>query len=377
MSESLKDKTVKGLPIQDKVMNSSNNTEAYLVYVKCMTFNHAQYIVDAMDGFCIQNTNFPYVCVVMDDASTDGEQDEIRNYLQDNFDLEDTNIVRNEETEDYILTFARHKTNHNCFFAVYLLKYNHYSIRKSKDPYLKEWRDNCKYIAICEGDDYWTDSDKLQIQTDFLKTHMDYSMCFHKVDIKVEEGRDFAEHNKFDFLEEKEYTKEDQLRLMRIVPTCSILIRRSVLNMYPHNSKFTIGDVVVVATALTYGRIWCMSRNMGCYRLVPNGWTAMSDENICRSMFSHYQGMIEEFDWYKCKAGYKTFDFWAFSLLTFLKDNNNKSEFNKIADEYKSFYGIKSLRKFWIFYYNRKVRAVIRKILGRKLTSIIRNMHFL
>ena len=147
------------------------NNFRYLVRVRCITYNHASYITDAMNGFCMQITNFPFVCTLVDDASTDGEQNVIREYLEDNFDLRDQSIVRNEETDDFLLTFARHKTNKNCYFAVLFLKYNHFSIKKSKGPYFKEWRENSKYIALCEGDDYWTDSLKLQKQVDYLEEH--------------------------------------------------------------------------------------------------------------------------------------------------------------------------------------------------------------
>ena len=153
-----------------------NEQEKYdwMVYVSCMTYNHAPYIVDAMNGFTMQETNFPFVCAVVDDASTDGEQEVIKCYLDEHFDLEDKNVVRHEETDDYVLTFARHKTNKNCYFAVLYLKYNHYSIKKPR-PYLAQWRDKAKYIAICEGDDYWTDPLKLQKQISFLDEHTDYS----------------------------------------------------------------------------------------------------------------------------------------------------------------------------------------------------------
>lgn len=151
----------------------------FLVCVRCMTFNHAPYIVDAMNGFAMQQTSFPFVCCILDDASTDGEPEVIRQYLQDNFDLEDKTVVRNEETDDYVLTFARHKTNVNCFFAVFFLKYNHYKI-KSKLPYIAEWNENAKYVALCEGDDYWIHLQKLQMQYDFMESHENYSCCYTK-----------------------------------------------------------------------------------------------------------------------------------------------------------------------------------------------------
>lgn len=152
--------------------------QKFKLYVNCMTYNHSAYIEDTLNGFCMQETNFPFVCVVMDDASTDGEQQVIEKYLHEHFDLSDDTVVRNEETDDFKMTFACHKKNRNCFFAVYYLKFNHWKANKSKDPYYAEWADNVKYIAFCEGDDYWIDSNKLQKQVNVLDTHSNVT-CVH------------------------------------------------------------------------------------------------------------------------------------------------------------------------------------------------------
>lgn len=65
----------------------------YMVYVQCMTYQHALYITDALNGFNCQQTDFPFVCVVMDDASTDGAQDVINHYLVENFMLEEDGVA--------------------------------------------------------------------------------------------------------------------------------------------------------------------------------------------------------------------------------------------------------------------------------------------
>lgn len=347
-----------------------NDNIVFKVRVYCLTYNHASYIVDAMNGFCMQKTTFPYVCTIFDDASTDGESEVIKEYLHEHFEMDDKSIAKHEDNNDYEMIFARHKTNVNCFFAVLLLKYNHYSINKSKDAYVPKWIENAEYVALCEGDDFWTDSSKLQMQTDFLKCHPDYSMCFHRVDVKVEMNRIEKPENVFAFLKEGEYTRDDQLRIRRIVPTCSILIRKNVLDRTPSHPKFTIGDVVVVATALTYGRMWCIGKNMGCYRLVENGWTSMSDLKMSESMFSHNQGMIESFEWYQTPGGYDIFKFWSFSFLKLLRDIGDNEKFEKVANEYKSFMGINNLNEFWKFYYTRKVRKLLRTVFGNKITQI-------
>ena len=118
----------------------------FLVRVNCMTYNHSKYIQDALDGFCMQQTNFPFICTIIDDASTDGEPEILKSYFQDHFDIGNKDFFRNEEYETHSLLYAQHKENKNCFFAVILLNINHYRARKSKRPYAGEWRE-VKYYA--------------------------------------------------------------------------------------------------------------------------------------------------------------------------------------------------------------------------------------
>ena len=130
----------------------------YMVVSRCYTYNHAAYIEDALSGFVMQKTTFPVVSVIVDDASTDGEQDVIINFLEEHF----QKPYRDEETDYARIICADHNTNLNCKFIVFLLKYNHHSIKKAKLPYISEWTNNAKYHAICEGDDYWIDPLKLR-----------------------------------------------------------------------------------------------------------------------------------------------------------------------------------------------------------------------
>ena len=146
----------------------------FKVTVSCMTYNQAKYITDAMNGFTMQQTSFPFVCTIVDDASTDGEQEVIRKYVEENFDFSEDSVAFHKETDYAHITYAQHKTNKNCYFAVLYLKENHYSRRKDKSPYLKEWRDGVEYMAICEGDDYWIVQDKLEKQVIFLDENEEY-----------------------------------------------------------------------------------------------------------------------------------------------------------------------------------------------------------
>lgn len=149
----------------------------FKVTVSCMTFNQAKYITDALNGFTMQQTSFPFVCTIVDDASTDGEQDVIRKYVEENFDFSEGSVAYHKETDYAHITYAQHNTNKNCYFAVLYLKENHYSQRKDKSIYLKEWIDCVEYMALCEGDDYWIVPDKLEQQVEFLNSHNNYYAC--------------------------------------------------------------------------------------------------------------------------------------------------------------------------------------------------------
>ena len=98
--------------------------QKFQVAVRCMTYNHSKYITDTMNGFAMQQTNFPFVCMIVDDASTDGEQEVIKQYIDHHFDYNKDGISYNKQTEYAEIIFARHKTNKNCYFAVLFLKEN-------------------------------------------------------------------------------------------------------------------------------------------------------------------------------------------------------------------------------------------------------------
>ena len=164
----------------------------FKVSVRCLTYNQAPYILDTLDGFAMQQTTFPFVCTIVDDYSSDGEQEAIQRYIEQNFDLSDANIAYQRETEYAHITFARHKTNLNCFFAILYLKYNHYSLKRNKLSYLAEWLDDVDYAALCEGDDYWIDPSKLQKQVDYLDAHPDCGLVHTQAKVYVEKSKSFT-----------------------------------------------------------------------------------------------------------------------------------------------------------------------------------------
>ena len=246
----------------------------YKVLVRCFTFNHSKYIKDALDGFVMQKTDFPFVCAIVDDCSTDGEQDVIKSYLDTEFNMDSAELC---ETDYANIIVAKHKTNINCSFAVFFLKYNHYSIKKTKAPYLLFLQDICSYEAICEGDDYWIDENKLQKQYDWMEQHTDYSMCWH--DAYCESGGERVPYNRF--REDCDVPFEDLvLKGGAFCPTAALFIRESCLNEYyselqKRKYTFHVGDYPLQIYMGYIGMVRYVKDTMSVYRICTEGsWTS-------------------------------------------------------------------------------------------------------
>lgn len=262
----------------------------FKVCVRCMTYNQASYIVDALNGFCMQQTSFPYVCCILDDASTDGEQEVIREYLEQNFDLEDKSVAKNEDTDDYVLTFARHKENHNCFFAVLYLKYNHYSIWNRKYQYISQWEDVSTYIANCEGDDYWIAPDKLEKQVHYLDCHLECVLTYSNA-ILVQPNSEIKWINsiiafvdtEINNLSLKWYSNPMKALLVNgnVLHTASVCYRNydnqwiSFQNEIPF--KLVMGDKPKWLYYSSLGNFKCFHSFMSAYRVLPESASHSGD----------------------------------------------------------------------------------------------------
>ena len=238
--------------------------QKYKVLVRCTTYNQSEYIEDALNGFVMQHTNFPFVCFVMDDASTDGEQEVIKAWMVRECDMSKAEII---DIPTSIIIIVPHKTNTSCTFAFYLLKQNLYGTGKKK-KYLDPWREKCEYEAMCEGDDYWIDASKLQKQVDFLETHEDYSMCFHEAEILNETNISF----KYPKLENREYSSNELFNEW-IVPTASMLIKSEALIKMTSDKRILNGDINIVLATASIGKVYGMHETMSVYRVQENGLT--------------------------------------------------------------------------------------------------------
>lgn len=206
-----------------------------LVSVRCLVYNHEPYLRQCLDGFVMQKTDFPFEAIVHDDASTDNSAAIIREYAEKYPDI----IKPIYESEN---------------------QYRKGTIGKIMDNAISPFS---KYIAICEGDDYWTDPLKLQKQVDVMEKYPECTMCcsngfsYSETDhtsslinpIPVEESRFLSAHEVF--LEEN-----------ALIPTCSMCYRKEIADSMPDFFRQApVGDRPI--------RMWCAIKGKIFYHQEP------------------------------------------------------------------------------------------------------------
>lgn len=222
-----------------------------LVAIHCFVYNHEPYLRDCFEGFVMQQTNFPFVAIVHDDASTDGSAAIILEY---------------EEKYPHI------------FRPIYETE-NQYSKRDgSLDRIMNEAIEatSAKYVAMCEGDDYWTDPLKLQKQVDFMEANPDYVICSHKfkkrymIDGHIEDigySSIFPEKSEdgCTFFLEQIYEKF-------YLQTLCVLYRRSALNEERYLAHHQIRDNVLFLEIMRNGgKGYIFNSYDGVYRIHDGG----------------------------------------------------------------------------------------------------------
>lgn len=264
------------------------------VLVRCMTYNHEKYIEDALNGFIIQKTDFPFTVAIVDDASTDNNVTVIKEFISKN-----CNRTKNyiEEDKEYGKVIQSQVTNNpNCHFYVILLNENHYSDpnkRALRHFYYKFIENRAKYIAMCEGDDYWTDSYKLQKQVDYMEVHPECSICINQVQAVTRTNEKIGWLIPNDgILGKGDFTLGDFCCLewkgmQWTFHTCGEMYRAESLIGYENDAimkMFPYGDMPLLLYCLLHGNGYYIPEIMSCYRVDSGGYNstmaANPDKNI-------------------------------------------------------------------------------------------------
>ena len=216
-----------------------------LVAINCITYNHERFLRDTLEGFVNQQTDFPYVAIVHEDKSTDGTAAILREYAEKYPDIikpifeEENQYSKPDGSLGDIMSAAINATG-------------------------------AKYVAYCEGDDYWTSPNKLQKQVEIMEANPNCTMCVHKfkwINIdNTEEDTERGSNHKGEII--PYYLN---LESGAHCATLTFIIKHDILKSqyYKHITnirKMAFGDVMIVLAAYHYGTIYNIPEVMACYR---------------------------------------------------------------------------------------------------------------
>jgi glycosyltransferase involved in cell wall biosynthesis len=237
-----------------------------LLSVHIITYNQASYIADTLEGALRQETDFGVEILVGDDCSTDGTREIVLDYQ------------RRYPRRLRVITSERNVGIHE-------------NARRVAEA--------CrgKYVAFCEGDDYWTDPHKLQKQVDFLETHPEYSLCCHDVDIIFDGVPETARTDRYLAFAGDTFTFEDAVR-GHFIPTLSIVCWREPVVRVPDWYRECIsGDIPMELLLLDRGLGYYLHERLGTKRDNPGSVSlnparaAVATESFLR-MYQHLDSYL-------------------------------------------------------------------------------------
>lgn len=222
-------------------------TETPLVSISCITYNHGPYIRNTLESFLAQKTDFPYEILIHDDASTDDTREILKEYE-----------ARYPELIRPIFQVENQYSKGICNVS------GAFNFPRARG----------RFIAMCEGDDYWTDPEKLQLQADYMRQHPDCAMTFHAARI-VTESRAFMKKTIRPYRKSRLVTPEEVIDKPFNYPTASLMFRTDLAKVLPgwyHDCP--IGDVPIHIFMAAHGSVYYFDRYMSAYRLgAADSWT--------------------------------------------------------------------------------------------------------
>lgn len=219
----------------------SNEPERPFVSICCITYNHAPYIRQALESFLVQRTTFPFEIIVNDDASTDGTTGIIMDYREQHPEL--IFPVLHEENE--------YSKGRRAIMA------------RNTFP-----RARGKYIAICEGDDYWHDPFKLQKQVDFLESNPGYGMVYTDVARLNEHDGSIEENILKGKWGDTENNFESFLVTARFLAPCTWVFRKDIFPIIRHHlgEDNPVGDLPLLLSLSKVAKVGFLDDSTATYR---------------------------------------------------------------------------------------------------------------
>ena len=317
-----------------------------LVSISCITYNHEKYISDALDSFLMQKTDFDFEILIHDDASTDRTADIIRDYER-----RYSNIIK----------------------AIYQTENQYTKVIDRMFYTFNDSRAICKYIALCEGDDYWTDPYKLQKQVDYMIKNPECSMCIHSADlVDVDKKLQGIEYRPY---KESRIVSIDDLIIGggNFCATASIMYYSKIFKDPPEFfMEAHVGDFPLQLILASKGQVYYIDESMCVYRVgVPGAWTTNlnsgkdSKEKNIRNWENDIK-LLKEFDIYTMKRHKKTIDLAINNReLQILLTSRKKGEIKKSqCKEYYNNLNISKKIRINIKYYFPKLIEIMKFVIN-------------
>lgn len=273
-----------------------------MVTIRCLTYNHKPYIRQCLDGFVMQKTNFRFEAIVHDDASTDGTATIIKEYAE-----KYPNIIKPIfETE------------------------NQFSKRDGSITKIMNSHMHGKYIATCEGDDYWIDPLKLQKQVDFLEENPNYGLVCSEINVYDQTSNLLTEK----FFKQKKwnirYCFDDFLVNTWFLAPCTWIYRKEYIENDISKNKFAVGDLPLLLEISHKSKVKFLNEVTAVYRVLEksashgfNYKQIINRQNSILQIQKHYANKYKKNDLLK--------KIWIRYYLTTAKISYNYKEYGYMS----------------------------------------------
>lgn len=298
------------------------NNSVPLVSVWMVTYNQEDYIQKAIESAMMQKTDFVFKLFIGDDASTDS-----------------TAILCKKMKEKYPNRIVFFQNEKNLGGNPNALKI-----------YRACFESQSKYMAMLEGDDYWTDPLKLQKQVDFLEANPDFSICFHKV--KILRGEEFFDDKsieaRYDRIKEHPATMIDLLEQGNFIHTPSVMFRNYNINFPFEFERSTVGDYFLHIINSQHGPIKRLDEIMAVYREGVGIYSTLSSTQMQEKILIYQTCLLS----YLSEDEHKEIIYEkVIKNIEALKKNNLK------LDYLSSVLSLKKITKLFIL----KIKTILRK----------------
>jgi glycosyltransferase involved in cell wall biosynthesis len=237
--------------------------QEYLLDIPMCVYNHGKYIAQAIEGVINQQTDFKYRLIIGEDCSTDNSREIIQKCVE----------------------------NYPSIIKVFFHDKNIGTVENSRILFRES---KAKYVALCDGDDYWTDRDKLQKQIDFLEQNPDFAICFHNSRILNEDAPEEISYS--NAMDQVEITTFDDLARGEYIYTATCVFRNEHFKKFPEKYYSFMNNYTLDLHNAQFGKIKYINEVMSVYRKHRGGiWSMVARERTLMNQLPTYKFYLDYF----------------------------------------------------------------------------------